>query len=335
MSRKKNPPTKSAKNAKPASGIGASRQTPAASKGLPQLELNDVVTKIQEMTQLVAAFRAPDSSRNNSTSLSQPGVSREWVDSAQLVLRTLLQTLLQQMKYIFTNADPVMARVALKNTCGGIIECLRAIEPPQENTSLRILVEEHIKTSYDFPCILSCFNQTSKKRYNLIMREYKLGANLPFKIAPNAKYRTATIAAIHIVSWISEHRSNPASVYRRIEPELEGKAFCAVNSSIWEKVIGFHLDYLMAPAKRTKTILLEKAQLPGEVDREVELMNWEHFCGVKGPITEYPEFKSLLSDGRDRDTKVKTEGGLYNRAKGKILEAARRLMKDNIAPGPV
>ena len=151
------------------------------------------------------------------------------------------------------------------------------------------------------------------------------GMGAVYKVEHTGMGKIAALKMIH------PSLSADREVVKRFRREAQAISLLAHPNT----VIGFHLDYLMAPAKRTKTILLEKAQLPGEVDREVELMNWEHFCGVKGPITEYPEFKSLLSDGRDRDTKVKTEGGLYNRAKGKILEAARRLMKDNIAPGPV
>ena len=330
MSRKKNPPTKSAKNAKPASGIGASRETPAASKGSTQFELNDVVTKIQEMGQLVADFRTPDSSRNDSNSLPQPGVSREWVDSAQSVLRTLLQTLLQQMKYIFKNADPVMARVALQDTCGSIIECLRAIEAPQENTSLRTLVEDQIRNSFEFPCLLICFNQTSKTRYDFIMKKIKLAANVPFRIAPNLKYSPQTILAIRIVDWISRHRSNPSSVYRQFAQELGEKEFCAVNSSVWESVIGFHMDYLMAPeeSERATKFSRENAQLLGNFDRQVELMNWAEYFQFKGPITEIPHFKSIL-EGR-RYKKVTSEISLYGKARTIVLQAARNLMKDKV-----
>lgn len=335
MSRKKNPPTKSAKNAKPASGIGASRQTPAASEGLPQLELNDVVAKIQEMTQLVAAFRAPDSSLNNSTSLSQPGASREWVDSAQSTLLALMRTLLHQMTYIFVNGDAVVAKVALDGICSSIVKCLNAIESSTQDTSRRALFEDEVKNRFEFPCLLSCFNQTSKARYNLIMKKIKLAANVPFRIAPNLKYSPQTMLALYIVGWISRHRSEPSSVYRQFAQELGEKEFCAVNSSVWESVIGFHMDYLMAPeeSERATKFRRENAQLLGNFDRQLELMNWAEYFQFKGPITEIPHFKSIL-EGR-RYKKVTSEISLYGKARTIVLQAARNLMKDKIAPSPV
>ena len=335
MSEKKIAPTKRAKSTKPSSGLEANRQTAPSTIGLTQSELNEVLVKIQEVTQLVAAFRTADSSLNDPNSPSQPGVSREWVNSAQSALLALMRTLLHQMTYIFGKGDAVVAKVALHDVCSSIVECLSAIESSTQDTSRRALFEEEVKNSFEFPCCLICFNQESKKRYNFIMKKIKLAADLPFKIAPNLKYSTQTMVAIYIVTWISARRSDSSSVYRRFAQELGEKDFCAVNGSVWESVIGFHMDYLMAPDEKADVFLREHAQLLDGFNRQVELANWEQHSRIKGPITEIPHFNALLTDGRRRDSRVISEKSLYGRAKMKVLQAARNLMKDNLVASPV
>ena len=248
----------------------------------------------------MATFRTPVPSAIDSSSLPQLDISQESVNRAQSAMDTLLKTLLVQMVCISTKGDELVAKKTLGNMCTRIVECLRAIAPSRENTSLQNLIKNEVRSRFEFPCLLSCFNSVNIKTQDIIFKEIKLGADFPFIIPMNTQCLPIVLFALYIVTWISAQRHEPLSIYRRIVPEVGNKEFNSVHGGIWDEVIGFHLDYLMSPKPRIENIVAEKGQLLIGVDREAELRNWENYIGVKGPLTEFPKFKEILTKKNTR-----------------------------------
>jgi len=139
--------------------------------------------------------------------------------------------------------------------------------------------------------------------------------------------------AMEVVKEIERARLNDweprawkaVSVYRKVAPNLNGVDFRKGPAAeiLWAKVIRFHVDFFQGPRQRRRKAAEDFALEPElqlfEARRQrLDLTSFWAF----GEIAKMRQFAEALK----ADKKAKTELGLFDRAKQKIIDRALELM---------
>lgn len=277
-------------------------------------------------------------------------VASETSNAQHRLLRMALDSLLSVIEY----GNGEQAADSMNSLVSQMVDVLNTIKRLSCDEQKRKLFRNVARQCVEFPSLLSIFNKENLDSEKFVLEDLELGAELPFSVDPRKPYTPYTLMAMRVVGWIdyirracwlkNQWRSRD-SVYRKVVPDLDKKAFLRQHETAWREVIEFHLDFFQAPKERQKRIASDfgleaeweereahnNSFVKEERDADGKLLFWNGpwwltAFGEFGEITRMREFQNMLKSGRDSN--VKRETDLYNRVKHKVIAAAIGLMKD-------
>lgn len=261
-----------------------------------------------------------------------------WTIAAQQgeeALSSLAQATLGSLLHVIKNGEGGQAARALGALINALVVVLNEMKMLLMDERKRPLFQNVAKSRLEFPSLISIFTKENLHAETRILRTFKLGHELPFKLDPRKPSTAQTRWAMNIVMWIDREKSRHTSAYRRVAPDLGD--FCTANAKAWDRVIKFHLDYFQSPGEsRWKKWLFEyrledeeefedpDGMTPAERYRHSQILHVIRNSGPVGDITTIAELKKILA-GYDLK-KIANESGRYNILKSKVTEAASALM---------
>jgi hypothetical protein len=183
-----------------------------------------------------------------------------------------------------------------------------------------------------FPALASIIANDHERSQKLAREGLNLGGALPFKVDPDKKYNVFSLMAMEVVLEIEAARADhwswrPGSVYRKVAPNLDSVHFRkgAAAEILWAKVIRFHVDFFQGPRPRRR-----KAAEDFAVEAELELFEARRDRLDLASFWAFGEIAKMrpFAEALKADKKAKTELGLFDRAKQKIIDRALELMPE-------
>lgn len=247
-------------------------------------------------------------------------------------LNGLLSNTLDAMLGIINSVKGREAENAAVSLTDNLARAIRALYREAGHERGRGLLRKAAGRRMEFPALASVILKDNEDSQKLVREHLNLGGALPFKVTPNKNYNVFSLMAMEVVMEIETARSDhwawrQDSVYRKVAPHLDNVDFRkgAEAEILWAKAIRFHLDFFQGPRQRRKRAA-EDFGLESELEhyearrQRMDLTSFRAF----GEISKLPQFKEALKT----DKKAKTELGLFDRAKQKIIDRALELMPE-------